>query len=127
MLNLALADDLDTRFSVPVANADPLAVAPILRAEGVLLGLGDAGAHVGQLCDACYTTELLGTWTREREVLTLEQAVHKLTGEPAAFLGLADRGKSRSAAPPTSVCSIPRPSGRANYAACVTCLQVVSG
>ena len=126
MLDVALADDLDTRFSVPIANADPLAVAPILKSEGVLLGLGDAGAHVGQLCDACYTTELLGTWTREREVFTLEQAVHKLTGEPAAFLGLADRGKSRSATPLTSVCSIPTRSGRVGCAACVTCPQGVS-
>ena len=92
MLDLALADDLGTRFSIPVANADPAEVAPLLQADGVLLGLGDAGAHVGQLCDACFPTELLGTWVRDRGVLSVEAAVHKLTGEPASFLGLADRG-----------------------------------
>jgi N-acyl-D-aspartate/D-glutamate deacylase len=92
MVDLALADDLETRFAVPIANADADLVAPILQAEGVLLGLGDAGAHVGQLCDACFPTDLLGNWCRDRGVLTLEQAVHKLTGEPAAFLGLSDRG-----------------------------------
>jgi N-acyl-D-aspartate/D-glutamate deacylase len=93
MLDLALADGFHTRFSIPVANADPAAVAPLLRADGVLLGLGDGGAHVGQLCDSCYPTDLLGRWVRDRGVLTLEAAVRKLTGEPAAFLGLADRGR----------------------------------
>jgi N-acyl-D-aspartate/D-glutamate deacylase len=92
MLDLALADGFDTRLSIPVANADPVAVAPLLRAEGVLLGLGDGGAHVGQLCDACYPTDLLGRWVRDRGVMTIEAAVRKLTGEPAGFLGLADRG-----------------------------------
>jgi N-acyl-D-aspartate/D-glutamate deacylase len=92
MLDLALADGFDTRLSIPVANADPVAVAPLLRAEGVLLGLGDGGAHVGQLCDACYPTDLLGRWVRDRGVMTIEAAVRKLTGEPAGFLGLRDRG-----------------------------------
>jgi N-acyl-D-aspartate/D-glutamate deacylase len=92
MLDLALADGFDTRLSIPVANADPIAVAPLLRAEGVLLGLGDGGAHVGQLCDACYPTDLLGRWVRDRGVMTIEAAVRKLTGEPAGFLGLRDRG-----------------------------------
>jgi N-acyl-D-aspartate/D-glutamate deacylase len=92
MLDLALADELEARFAVPIANADADRVAPLLQADGVLLGLGDGGAHVAQLCDACFPTDLLATWWRDRGVLTLEQAVHKLTGEPAAFLGLADRG-----------------------------------
>jgi N-acyl-D-aspartate/D-glutamate deacylase len=92
MLDLALADGLDTRLSIPVANADPVAVGPLLRAEGVLLGLGDGGAHVGQLCDACYPTDLLGRWVRDRGVMSIEAAIRKLTGEPAGFLGLSDRG-----------------------------------
>jgi N-acyl-D-aspartate/D-glutamate deacylase len=92
MLDLALADGFDTRFSIPVANADPAAVAPLLRADGVLLGLGDGGAHVSQLCDSCYPTDLLGRWVRERGIMTIEAAVRKLTGEPAGFLGLRDRG-----------------------------------
>ncbi|HML01437.1 MAG TPA: amidohydrolase family protein, partial [Acidimicrobiales bacterium] len=45
-----------------------------------------------QLCDACFATDLLGNWVREREVMSLERAVHKLTAEPAAVYGLADRG-----------------------------------
>jgi N-acyl-D-amino-acid deacylase len=93
MIDLALSEDLETRFNFPVANFDPVAVGPLLQAEGVLLGLGDGGAHVGQLCDACFPTTLLGTWCRDRGALSLEAAVHKLTGEPAGFLGLTDRGR----------------------------------
>jgi len=92
MLDVALEDGLATRFNVPVANADPAEVGPLLQAEGVLIGLADSGAHVGQLCDACFATDLLGTWVRERGVLSLEEAVRKLTSEPAAFLGLEGRG-----------------------------------
>jgi N-acyl-D-aspartate/D-glutamate deacylase len=50
---------------------------------------------VSQLCDACLPTDLLGNWVREREVLPLEQAVHKLTSEPAGVFGFRDRGVLR--------------------------------
>jgi N-acyl-D-aspartate/D-glutamate deacylase len=93
LVEVSLDTNLEARFAVPVANVDPEAVGPLLKAEGVLLGLGDGGAHVGQLCDSCYPTTLLGTWCRDRRVLTLEEAVHKLTAEPAKFLGLAERGR----------------------------------
>ncbi len=58
-----------------------------------LIGLGDGGAHLSQLCDACYSTHLLGHWVREDGALTLEQAVHRLTGATAALFGLTDRGR----------------------------------
>ncbi len=92
VLDLSLADDLTTRFWSVVANDDQEAIAWLLPRDNVLLGLADSGAHVSQLCDACFATDLLGNWVREREVMPLERAVHKLTGEPAAVYGLADRG-----------------------------------
>ena len=36
---------------------------------------------------------MLGRYVRERRALTLEQAVHKMSGLPAARLRLADRGR----------------------------------
>ena len=56
------------------------------------MGLADSGAHVSQLCDACFATDLLGNWVRDRQVMSLEHAVHKLTAEPAGVYGLNDRG-----------------------------------
>ena len=92
VLDISLADDLQTRFWSVLANDDPEGIAWLLPRDNVLLGLADSGAHVSQLCDACFSTDLLGNWVRERSVMPLERAVHKLTAEPAAVYGLADRG-----------------------------------
>ncbi len=92
MLDLALADDLDTRFSSVLANNDPDAIAWLLPQDNALFGLADSGAHVGQLCDACFATDLLGNWVRDKAVMPLEKAIRKLSGEPASVYGLHDRG-----------------------------------
>jgi N-acyl-D-amino-acid deacylase len=60
-----------------------------------LQGLGDGGAHCGIICDASMTTYLLSHWVSKRTRgpgLSLETAVHRLTGDPAGFYGLGDRG-----------------------------------
>ena len=92
MLDISLEDDLETRFWSVLANNDPEGIAWLLPRDNVLFGLADSGAHVSQLCDACFATDLLGNWVRDRGVMSLERAVHKLTGEPAAVYGLTDRG-----------------------------------
>ena len=88
MLDVSLDDDLEARFWSVLANDDPDAIAWLLPRDNVLLGLADSGAHVSQLCDACFSTDLLGNWVRERGVMPLERAIHKLTGEPAGVYGL---------------------------------------
>ena len=92
LLDLSLADDLETRFWSVLANNSEEGVAWLLPREDVLLGLADSGAHVSQMCDACFATDLLGTWVRDRQVMSLERAIHKLTAEPAGVYGLDDRG-----------------------------------
>lgn len=95
MCELAVAEDLSTRFRAYIANDDVEAVARLLTHDHVALGLSDAGAHIDQLCDAPLPTDLLGTWVREREVMALDQAVRKLTGEPADMFGFTRRGYLR--------------------------------
>jgi N-acyl-D-aspartate/D-glutamate deacylase len=92
VLDISLDDDLESRFWSVLANDDPDGIAWLLPRDNVLLGLADSGAHVSQLCDACFATDLLGTWVRDRHVMPIERAVHKLTGEPAVVYGLDDRG-----------------------------------
>jgi N-acyl-D-aspartate/D-glutamate deacylase len=92
MLDVSLDDNLESRFWSVLANDDPDGIAWLLPRDNVLLGLADSGAHVSQLCDACFSTDLLGNWVRDKGVMPLERAVHKLTGEPAAVYGLGDRG-----------------------------------
>jgi N-acyl-D-aspartate/D-glutamate deacylase len=74
------------------SNQDPAAVEAVFRHPGMLVGLGDAGAHVTGICDASMTTHLLGHWVRERAALTVEEAVRRLTSEPAQVFGLDGRG-----------------------------------
>jgi N-acyl-D-aspartate/D-glutamate deacylase len=61
----------------------------------MLLGLGDGGAHLDMLCDSGYPTYVLGTWVREHGALTLEEAVRRMTSDPADFFGIRDRGRLR--------------------------------
>ncbi len=91
-LDLALANDLQARFRMAVMNFDEKEVAELITDPNTIIALSDAGAHASQLCDACYSTHLLGHWVRETGTLTIEQAVHHLTQRPAEMFGIADRG-----------------------------------
>ncbi|MGI8329410.1 N-acyl-D-amino-acid deacylase family protein [Actinomadura scrupuli] len=95
MLDLALSDDMATRFRIVLDNDGDDEVGELLADKRTLLGLSDAGAHASQLCDACYSTHLLGHWVRERKALTLEHAVWRLTGHPHQAFRIADRGLVR--------------------------------
>ncbi|MGH9079567.1 MAG: amidohydrolase family protein [Acidimicrobiales bacterium] len=95
MCELSLAEDLETRFRAYIANEGQEEVAQLLNEEHVVLGLTDAGAHADQLCDAPLPTDLLGNWVRDREILPLERAVRKLTGEPADVFAFERRGYLR--------------------------------
>ncbi len=94
LLDLALAEPSlrAIRVRAVLANDDEAAIAVLLAEPGCTLGLSDAGAHVTQLCDAPQATDLLARWVRDKQVLTLEQAVHKLTKVQADLFGLDDRG-----------------------------------
>lgn len=59
-----------------------------------LFGLGDAGAHVGTVCDASFSTFMLTHWVRDRakDKMPLGRAVEMLSRRNAQYLGLKDRG-----------------------------------
>lgn len=90
---MLIADRLETRFTIAVAEFEPDVTGEFLRHPSILLGLSDAGAHASQMCGASFACEVLGTWVRDRKVLSLEAGIHKLTGQPADVLGLTDRGR----------------------------------
>lgn len=92
-LDLALESDLEARFRLAAANTDEEDVAELLAHPASMLGLSDAGAHASQLCDAGAPTTLLGKWVREKGVLSLEEAVRRLTSQPAEVFGIRDRGR----------------------------------
>jgi len=59
----------------------------------VMAGSSDGGAHLGSFVGADYTTRLLSDWVPD--TLSLEQAIWRLTGMPAAVHGIRDRGVLR--------------------------------
>jgi N-acyl-D-amino-acid deacylase len=96
--DLAVDDELRTRLSVTFANDDVEGVTQLLRGDGCILGLSDAGAHVSQICDAIMPTDFLANWVRDREIMPVEAGIRKLTGEIADVMEL-DRGVLREGAP----------------------------
>jgi N-acyl-D-amino-acid deacylase len=118
-LDLTLADDLQLEFTMASFNTRVDRMAELLNDPSILIGLGDGGAHVDMLCDAGYPTYLLGTWVRERGVLTLEEGVRRLTSDPADFFGIRDRGRLQAGLAadvvvfdPATIGSAPRPERR---------------
>lgn len=94
--DLALAEDLKTVFVALIANSDEDAVARLLRHPHSLVSLSDAGAHLTFFNDAGFGLHLLGHWVREARVLTLPEAIYRLTGQAAEVFGIRDRGVLRA-------------------------------
>ena len=91
-IDLSAEEEGMTLFNYPFLNPEMDAVEAMLTHPNVVLGLGDSGAHCGQIMDASLPTYFLTYWVRERERFSREEAIHMLTGEPAKLYGLAGRG-----------------------------------
>ncbi|MFO1082132.1 MAG: amidohydrolase family protein [Reyranellaceae bacterium] len=98
-LDTVLADDLKCELTMASWNTREDRMRELLNDKSILMALGDGGAHVDMLCDAGYPTYLLGTWVRDKQAITLEEGVRKLTSDPADLFGLADRGRLKVGAP----------------------------
>jgi N-acyl-D-aspartate/D-glutamate deacylase len=82
----------------PILNHDFACIAEMLTTPVVLMGLADSGAHVGQILDASQPTWFLTHWARERGLLSVEEAVRRISADTAGFVGLVDRGVLRPGA-----------------------------
>ncbi|MFT5443197.1 MAG: N-acyl-D-amino-acid deacylase, partial [Myxococcota bacterium] len=79
-------------FLLQLFNPNMQAVGDLISKGNVLPGLGDAGAHVGQVMDAGWCSFVLSHWVRDTGLFTAEEAVRRMTSAPARIMGLADRG-----------------------------------
>ncbi len=91
-LDLALEEDLQTVFTAMLLNSDTAAVGKLLNHPHSLVSLSDAGAHLTFFNDAGFGLHLLGYWAREMGVMSMTEAVHRLTAQAAEILGLKNRG-----------------------------------
>ena len=94
-LDLVVEEHLDTEFLHGEINVDEAAMAQILTYPNALIGLSDGGAHVQFQSGFGFSTRLLAEWVREKQVMSLEQAVRRLTFDSASIFGLYDRGLLR--------------------------------
>ena len=93
IIDLGLEENLETRFGVIIDNNDPVELEQLLMDPRTLWGAHDAGAHVDTIADSCYPSHVLGQFVRDEQMMTVEQAVHRMTGHPADFFGFDDRGR----------------------------------
>jgi N-acyl-D-aspartate/D-glutamate deacylase len=91
-LDLAVEESLETGFSLGEINMDTEAVAQILGSPYAVVGLSDGGAHVQFHSNVSNPTRLLGYWVREKQIMSLEHAVRRLTFDSATAFGIYDRG-----------------------------------
>ena len=82
-------------FVLQLFNPNLRAVADLISKGAVLPGLGDAGAHVGQVMDAGWCSFVLSHWVRDERLFPVEEAVRRMTSAPARVIGLGDRGLVR--------------------------------
>ncbi len=92
MLDLALAEDLQTVFTAQLLNSDAEAVGRMLNHPNSVVSLSDAGAHLTFFNDAGFGLHLLGHWVRDLKAMTLQEAIRRLTSQPASVFGMTDRG-----------------------------------
>jgi N-acyl-D-aspartate/D-glutamate deacylase len=71
---------------------DERGVVELLRDPNTVTGGSDAGAHIQMFSGAGNATYLLTRYVRDTGLLSIEEAVHAVTGKHARFFGLADRG-----------------------------------
>ena len=95
VMDLALEKDMKQFFLQPIANENQGHALELIRHPRTVVTFSDSGAHVSQIMDSSLQTHLLGYWVREKQELTLEEAVRQLTFVPASFWGINHRGLLR--------------------------------
>ncbi len=95
MIDMALERDLKMFFRQPIANEDQSQVLDMMKHPLSVITFSDSGAHVSQIMDSSLQTHLLSYWVREKQAMTLEEAVKQITYNTATMWGLHDRGLIR--------------------------------
>ncbi len=96
MIDMALEKDLKMFFRTPIANENQDHVLEMMKHPRSVVTFSDSGAHVSQIMDSSLQTHLLSYWVREKEALTLEDAIRQITYNTATVWGLHDRGLLRT-------------------------------
>lgn len=91
-IKIMLETDGKAMFHQRGFNVNLSLLEKMITTDWAMPGLGDAGAHVSQMIDSGWSTFVLSHWYRDAKVYSLQEAVRRISGEPARVLGLSDRG-----------------------------------
>jgi N-acyl-D-aspartate/D-glutamate deacylase len=95
IIDLALAKNLKQFFMQTLVNEDQDRVLEMMKNPRSVVTFSDSGAHVSQIMDSSLQTHVLSHWVREKQALTLEQAIRMMSFVPAYHWGLKGRGLLR--------------------------------
>jgi N-acyl-D-amino-acid deacylase len=95
MIDLALEKNLKKFFMQTLVNENQDDVLEMMKHPRSVVTFSDSGAHVSQIMDSSLQTHVLSHWVREKQALTLEQAIRLLSFVPAYHWGLKGRGLLR--------------------------------
>ena len=96
IIDLALEKNLKKFFLQTLTNENQDHVLEMMKNPRSVVTFSDSGAHVSQIMDSSLQTHVLSHWVRNKEALTLEQAIRMLSFVPAYHWGLAGRGLLRT-------------------------------
>jgi N-acyl-D-aspartate/D-glutamate deacylase len=86
-LDLVAAHGTRLRWYTVMANDRPEVIREMVSSPDVLIGFSDAGAHLRQMAHYNFPLRMLRL-VRESKIMSIERAVHRLTGEIASWLGI---------------------------------------
>jgi N-acyl-D-aspartate/D-glutamate deacylase len=98
LIDIALADGLETLFMQPLTMASDEDTVTCLRDPNMVMTFSDAGAHVSQIADASIQSHLIAYFFREKQLLSLPEAVQMITSRLAKAWNFQDRGVLREGA-----------------------------
>jgi N-acyl-D-amino-acid deacylase len=96
ILDLAAAEGLETQFLWQSDDAGwQESVKKWLQHPNMVPGVSDGGAHLDRDDGSGWSTYYLSTWSRDRGVVSLEEAVRRMSFAPAMLCGLGNVGMVR--------------------------------
>ena len=95
IIDEALARHLELFFVSPIANELEGPALELMKHPRSVVTFSDSGAHVSQIMDSSLQTHVFSHWVREKQALSLEEAVRMVTFETASAWELPNRGLLR--------------------------------
>ena len=92
LFDLAIETDMHALFLQYLTRASDEEAVTVMRHPSSIMTFSDSGAHVSQIADGSIQTHLLAYFCREKQLLSISEAVAMMTSRSARAWGFADRG-----------------------------------